>query len=124
MPTELPQNSKPFERTRYGFDRLTDGKIWMLQHGQDYKISDFCIQAYLYRFARRYGMKARCSNPDEGIVVVQFYLPEDPKQIQTYKPSPLSRLKKYPFRTKTPEEKQAADDRQARKAAKQAAARN
>jgi len=86
---------KPFERANYRFDRLCDGRIYALEADRDYKIPDEHIMAYLYRYAKRKGFKARCSNADDGVVVVQFYRPKNPPP--AIKKSPLNRVRKYPF---------------------------
>lgn len=63
--------------SKYPWDTWTDGSIWEVTQGEDYKSQSQTFRSILHTQATKIGKKVRANVSDDR-VVFQFYTPEEP----------------------------------------------
>lgn len=67
---------KSAKRGNYHLEQYITGEVYKFTRGVHYLPPDEHMQAYFYRFAKRYGVIVRVSIPEPGTLVFQFTDPE------------------------------------------------
>ena len=73
MPTRLEAwDWRPVRRASiYAWDAYLDGGVWLLQNGEDFKVSVKTMQMYIGKAAKARGLKARMEVQNDGSIVIQ-----------------------------------------------------
>lgn len=57
----------PLVMSVYPWDEWTNGKTWLISHGDDYKVTTPVMQRYLYTVAQRRGLTVDTQRVDDTI---------------------------------------------------------
>lgn len=75
--TQFDFQTRSGRTSKYPWDTWTDGSIWEVTRGDDYKSQSQTFRSILHSQATKIGKKVRANVSDDR-VVFQFYTPEEP----------------------------------------------